>query len=323
VSRAHVTIARTGDNLANMSADLDISLWAGADKRTVDAVVATTRQAAAAGYDCLWLPQTLSVDAMTALAVAGRIVPDIRLGTAVVPIQGRHPIPMAQQALTVAQAAGPGRFTLGIGVTHQVVSEGFYGMPYQGMVAVCAEQLQILDDLLAPGRRSDRDGEHLTAHMTVMVDDPAPSVVVAALGPKMLELAGRLSDGTVTWMTGPATLRDRVIPVITEAASKAGRAAPRVIAGLPICVTDDIPAARERVRPRIEGASAMPSYRRALDHEGLDDLAELAIVGDADTVAARVLALAETGVTELLADVFGTDAEIEATTAVLTDLTHR
>ena len=120
---------------------LTVSVWAGSDLGSVDDVVAAVREAARARFEGIWLPQTLSVDALTALAVAAREVPRIHLGTAVVPIQGRHPIPMAQQALTVAQAAGPGRFTLGIGVTHPPVSEGFYGIPYSGVVPLCREQL--------------------------------------------------------------------------------------------------------------------------------------------------------------------------------------
>ncbi len=134
----------------------------------------------------------------------------------------------------------------------------------------------------------------------------------------MLELAGSLTDGTVTWMTGPTTLRQTIAPTITAAARRAGRRAPRVIAGLPVCVTSNPAAARNAVRPRIEGAARMPSYRRQLEAEGLRDLADLAIIGDADTVAARVAALGEIGVTELMADVFGTDAEREQTRTVLT-----
>lgn len=299
---------------------LEISAWAGADLRSVDDVVATVQRAATSGFDGVWLPQTLSFDALTALAVAAREVPRIRVGTAVVPIQGRHPIPLAQQALTVAQAAGPGRFTLGIGVTHPPVSEGFYGIAYSRVVPLCREELEVLAALLGPDRRSDHEGTELTARAPVMLDTPAPGVVVAALGPRMLELAGTLSDGTVTWMTGPTTLAATVIPRLCAAASRAGRPSPRVIAGLPVCVTDDPARARDAIRPRIEGAGRMPSYQRQLALEGLEDVADLGVIGDADGVVARVLALADVGVTELMADVFGTPDEREATTALLTSL---
>jgi 5,10-methylenetetrahydromethanopterin reductase len=304
-----------------------ISAWAGSDNKSVDDVVVAVQAAANAGFHTVWLPQTLTVDALTALAVAARLVPGVRVGTAVVPIQGRHPIPLAQQALTVAQAAGPGRFTLGLGVTHPAASEGWYGIPYGEVVELCSEELEALSGLLGPDRKSSFDGSHITARATLMVEGSRPGVVLAALGPKMLALAGALTDGTVTWMTGPATLAARVVPPIREAAARAGRPEPRVIAGLPVCVTSDAAAARDRIRPRIERSGQMPTYRRQLAWEGMADVADLAIVGDPDEVASRVTGLAELGVTELMADIFGTPDEREVTTAALIrlggEITHK
>jgi F420-dependent oxidoreductase-like protein len=300
-----------------VSAHFRISAWAGAGHTTVAAVTAAVRDAAEAGFDGVWLPQTLSVDALAALAVAASQVPVIHVGTAVVPLQGRHPFPLAQQALTAADAAGPDRFTLGVGVTHAVVSETFYGFLYRDAVALCREELEALNGLFGPDRRASVAGRHVVAQAGVTMPTPPPSLVVAALGPKMLELAGRLSDGTVTWMTGPKTLQSRIIPGISEAASRAGRGSPRVIAGLPVCVTSGVPAAREAVRPRIQAAGQMPSYRRQLELEGLDDVADLAIVGDADQVLESISALAEAGVTELMADVFGSPEEQVRTREVI------
>jgi alkanesulfonate monooxygenase SsuD/methylene tetrahydromethanopterin reductase-like flavin-dependent oxidoreductase (luciferase family) len=171
--------------------------------------------------------------------------------------------------------------------------------------------------LLGPDRRADVAGRHVNTHVAITMPTPAPSLVVAALGPKMLELAGRLSDGTVTWMTGPKTLQAHIIPAISKAAQCAGRGVPRVIAGLPVCVTSDVTAARDAVRPRIQASGQMPSYQRQLALEGLDDVAELAIVGDADHVSESISALAEAGVTELMADVFGTPQEQAETRDVL------
>lgn len=300
--------------------DMVISAWSGTEFRSVGDVVLRVRELADAGFDGVWVPQTFTVDTMTALAVAAHDVPDVAIGTAVVPIQGRHPIPLALQALSVVSAAGPDRFTLGLGVTHRPVSEAFFGVPYAEVVDLCRETLEVLDALFSSERLSNHAGEHLTARGMVMSDAPAPGLVLAALAPRMLALAGAMSDGTVTWMTGPRTLREVIVPIIREAADRADRPAPRVIAGLPVCVTDDVAAARDAVRPRIEGASAYPSYQRQLAGEGLDDLAELAIVGDADTVGARIAALADLGVTELMADVFGTPDERAATTELLTGL---
>ncbi|HEX4015437.1 MAG TPA: TIGR03564 family F420-dependent LLM class oxidoreductase [Frankiaceae bacterium] len=299
-----------------MTTPFRISAWAGSGSTTVAEVTASVQQAADAGFDGVWLPQTLSVDAIGALAVAASHVPAIHVGTAVVPLQGRHPFPLAQQALTAADAAGPGRFTLGVGVTHAFVSETFYGFPYRDAVALCRENLEALQGLLGPDRKVSIAGKFVSAQVSVTMRTPSPSVVVAALGPKMLELAGALSGGTVTWMTGPKTLKTRIVPTISDAATRAERRAPRVIAGLPVCVTSDVAAAREAVRPRIQGAAQMPSYQRQLGLEGMDDLAELAIVGEADQVLESVSALAEAGVTELMADVFGT-AEEQARTREL------
>jgi F420-dependent oxidoreductase-like protein len=264
------------------------------------------------------VPQTTSVDALTALAVASREVPAIPIGTAVVPIQGRHPIPLAQQALTVAQAAGPGRFTLGVGVTHRMVSEGWYGIPYGRMASMCEEQLEAMQGLLGESHTTDFEGRWMTARMKITVDAPALDVVVAALGPRMVEIAGRLSSGTVTWMTGFRSLRDGVVPALRESADRAGRPAPRVIAGLPVCVTDDVAAARDALRPALQGAMTMPSYARMMAGEGLDDPAELGIIGDERFVAERVAQLGEIGVTELLANVVGPPEGHARTVALLT-----
>jgi 5,10-methylenetetrahydromethanopterin reductase len=300
-----------------MTTQFRISAWAGSGLTTVADVTGAVQQAADAGFDGVWVPQTLSVDALGAIAVAASHVPDIHVGTAVVPLQGRHAFPLAQQALTAADAAGPGRFTLGVGVTHAFVSETFYGFPYRDAVALCREELEALHGLLGPDRKVSIAGKFVVAKVGISMQTPPPSLVVAALGPKMLALAGRLAGGTVTWMTGPKTLRTRIIPAISDAAAGAGRGSPRVIAGLPVCVTSDVAAARDAVRPRIQAAAQMPSYRRQLELEGIDDVAELAIVGDADQVLASISALAEAGVTELMADVFGSPEEQDRTRDVL------
>src|SRR5688572_5999238 len=140
---------------ATREAAMRISIYGGSDAATVDEVVARVRAAADEGFRSFWLPQTASVDALTALAVAGREVASIGLGTAVVPIQGRHPIPLAQQALTLADAAGEGRVTLGVGVSHKPVSEGWYGIPYKSVVGLCDETLRALDGLLGSTRRAE------------------------------------------------------------------------------------------------------------------------------------------------------------------------
>jgi F420-dependent oxidoreductase-like protein len=299
---------------------MQISIWGGSDAGSVDEVVARVASADAEGFQSIWFPQTAGLDTLTALAVAARAVDGIRLGTAVVPIQGRHPIPLAQQALTLADAAGPGRVTLGVGVTHAPVSEGWYGIPYAGIVSLCAEELEALAALLSDARQSDLVGSHLTARITLPLSAPAPGLVLAALGPRMLDLAGRLTDGTVTWMTGVGTLGRDVVPVLRAAAAAAGRPDPRVIVGLPVCVTDDVPGARQRVGQAMAGAVTMRSYRRMVAAEGVAEPVDIALVGGPVEVQERMAGLAAAGATELLANVLGDTGERERTRAFLASL---
>jgi 5,10-methylenetetrahydromethanopterin reductase len=296
---------------------VQISLWGGGDATTVGEVVSRVAGAAGEGFESIWFPQTASIDALTALAVAASQVPGIRVGTAVVPIQGRHPIPLAQQALTLADAAGPGRVTLGIGVTHAPVSEGWYGIPYPGIVELCAEELEALAPLLSDARRANVAGSRITARITLPLTVPAPGLVLAALGPKMLDLAGRLTDGTVTWMTGVSTLGRDVVPRLTEAAASAGRPDPRVVVGLPVCVTDDVDGARRRIGKAMSGAATMASYRRMVAAEGVAEPVDMALIGDAGEVGKRIEGLVAAGATELLANVVAEGEDVGRTRTFL------
>ena len=201
-----------------------ISRWAGAGHRTTADVVATAEKARAEGFATLWLPQTLSFDAMTALAVAATAVPGIGLGTGVVPIQGRHPIPLAQQALTVADVAGPGPLHLGIGVTYAPVSEGFYGIPYADVVDLCREELDALVGLLGSDHKAAVEGRYLRRGVRSCSTSRLPGLLLAALGPKRCSSwPAPDPDGTITWMTGLRTLAGQVVPRLREAAAGAGR----------------------------------------------------------------------------------------------------
>lgn len=286
-----------------------IALFGGHDAATADEAVARAVLAADDGFDAIWYAQGFHVDALTALTLVAHEVPDIDLGTAVVPVQGRHPLPLALQALTVASATGPGRFTLGIGATHRPVSEGVFGFPYSSVVGLCAEEVEALAGLLGPARSADHDGEFLTVRATLQTDAPSPSLMLAALGPKMLELAGRFTDGTVTWMTGVGTIAQHIVPTLSEAARSTDRPAPRVVAGLPVCVTDDEADARDRLDGALAGPSQMPSYRRMLDLEGVARPADIGLVGDEDKVGELVAGLERAGATELLASIHGTPEE--------------
>ena len=276
---------------------------------SVDDAIGWARAAAADGFDAVWFPQVMGLDALTALAVVAREVPDVHLGTAVVPIQGRHPLPLALQALTVSDAAGPGRFTLGLGVTHPTISEGWFGIPYRGIVEACAEWLTALDGLFSPARRADLDGAHVTVHASAMIGAGAPGVMLAGLGPRMVDLAGRATDGTITWMTGPAVLGRDITPALRAAAERGGRPAPRIVVGIPVCVTDDVPGARERLATMMARSASMPSYARQVAGEGLTDPVDLVVLGDEDSVTERLAAFVAAGMTDLCANVVGTVEE--------------
>lgn len=272
-----------------------------------------------AGVESAWLTQVYGLEALTVLAVAGREIPDIDLGTAVVPTYARHPMVLASQALTTQAAVG-GRLRLGIGPSHQAAVEGMMGIPFDRPVRHTREYLTVLTALLREGT-VDYRGETVRA-ATLMgplqVADASPfPVLVAALGPAMLALTGELADGTITWLAGPGVVGGRIAPSITKAAEGAGRPAPRVVVGLPVCVTADPAAARERAARRLGAYGAFPSYRRLLDEEGADGPADVAIVGDEERVARQITALADCGATEFMGQAVGSAEEREATIRLL------
>jgi F420-dependent oxidoreductase-like protein len=246
-------------------------------------------------------------------------VPRIELGTAVVPTFPRHPVVLAQQALTT-QAATDGRLALGIGLSHQLVIEGMYGYSFDKPVRHMREYLEILVPLIQTGKVTF-SGDTLTARAGIEVKGAAPCpVLLAALGTKMLKLAGGVVDGTVTWMTGPATVESHIVPTITDAAARAGRPAPRVGVGLPVCLTTDVDAARERAARTFEIYGTLPSYRAMLDREGAAGPAEVAIVGDEAAIRQQLSRLEAGGATDLVANVFGSGPERAETTALLRSL---
>lgn len=284
--------------------------------RSIDDIVAEARAAEADGFSSYALPQIFALDAMGVLTVVGREVPRITLMTGVVPTYGRHPLTMAQQALTV-QAASGGRFVLGIGLSHQLVIENMFGLSFDKPVRHMREYLSVLMPLINDGAASFK-GETISTEVSIGIEPRIPcQVLVAALGTQMLKLAGTVTDGTVTWMTGPATLSNHTVPILTAAAQAAGRPAPQVATSLPICVTNDIDAARERAAADFQVYGFLPSYRAMLDREGAGGPADVAMVGDESVVEKQVHALADVGVTEYVASVFGSREERARTRALL------
>ena len=266
-----------------------------------------------AGFDGLWVSQIFGVDPIVALSVVGSEHPGLgELGTSVVPIYGRHPLALAAQAAT-AQAALEGRFTLGIGPSHQVVVEALFGSSYARPLTYTREYLDALVPLLAGGRAAV-DGEELRAHGKLTIDGPGTDVLLAALGPRMLDLAGRTCAGTSLGSCGPKTIRTHIAPRITEAATDAGRPAPRIMALVSIAVTDDPQTAIEAARQATTGYAALPAYRAMLDIEGVESPADLLVAGSFDEVLEGVQSYVDAGATDLRIGLSTATPHIEAST---------
>ena len=283
---------------------MDIGIFSGAAGVSgFDLVLADAKSALADGFESYWLPQIVQqADAMTLIGALTQHVPGMRFGTSVVPTYPRHPMVMAEQAKTASMLT-KGQFTLGIGLSHQPVVEGMWGYSFDKPVRHAREYLDALMPLLA-GEAVSMAGETVTARGKLDIYAPEPPVLLAALGPQMLRLAGARCAGTITWMTGAATLRTLTVPAIAEAAADAGRPSPVIAAGIPIWVTDDVDTARAAAAKAFAIYGQLPSYRTMLDHEGIDGPEDLAIIGDESTCAARLDEFQAAGVTQFLASEF-------------------
>ncbi|QKV80403.1 TIGR03564 family F420-dependent LLM class oxidoreductase [Amycolatopsis sp. Hca4] len=280
----------------------------GTGQTGLDGIVGDIAEAEKLGLASAFLPQLTAWDALTVAALAGQRVPRIGLGTAVVRTYAQHPLALAGQALTV-QAATGGRLTLGVGPSHREVVEGVYGLSFDRPARHVREYLQALVPLLR-GETVEFRGETLSVSGTVEVPGAEPpSVLVSALGPVMLGIAGELADGTVTVWAGPEVLGEQVVPKITDAASRAGRPAPRVVAAAMLSVTAVPDRVRDDIRARFGAAGEFASYRRLLRQQGKSGLEETVTAGDEDLVAATVRGFGEAGVTDLLVSPVGTDEE--------------
>jgi 5,10-methylenetetrahydromethanopterin reductase len=285
----------------------------------LDQVRDALRRAADDGFASAWLSNIFGLDALTTLAVAGSQVPGIELGTAVVPTYPRHPAALAQQALTVAAATG-GRLALGVGTSHEVVIANMFGYDFGKPVEHTREYLSVLRPLLH-GEPAKVHGNQVSADITLSTPGPTPvPLLLAALGPRMLRLAAQLADGTVLWMTGPATLRSHIVPTITAEADALGRPSPRVVCILPICVTSDPDAARAAAAKVFAIYGQLPSYRAMLDREGAAGPADVALVGDEAAVEAQLADLADAGVTDFVAGEFGRGEDAVRTRQLLMSL---
>jgi F420-dependent oxidoreductase-like protein len=268
--------------------------------------------AESAGLDTAWVPQIPGdFDALTAVALMGTRTSRIGLGTAVVPVQAQHPVALARQALSTQAAAG-GRLTLGIGPSHHWIIGGMLGLPYQRPAAYTRDYLEVLHAAFRGPEAGRARGSHrnpvdvendtFTVHNPLDLAPVAPlPVLIAALGPVMLALAGERADGTVLWMADERSIASHVVPRITKAAEAASRPAPRVVAGIPVCLClpSEIPAARERAQRILGEAEISPNYQRLLEHGDARDVGDLCAAGDEAAIATRFQSFADAGVTDL------------------------
>jgi len=285
----------------------------------IDAYVEQLAQLRDEGFSRMWSPQLpYERDLLTVLAVGLREVPEIAVGTAVLPIQNQHPMLLAQRALTLSLIGG-GRFNLGLGMTHRAITETMWGIPWDKPVRRLGEYLDGLLPLLA-GDPADATGETVTTRGAVQIPGaPTPEVYIAALGPQLLRLTGRRAAGTLTWMTGPKTLSGHIGPTLREAAAEAGRpdGSVRVIASLPVSVTDDVDSARASAAQQFGLYGHLPSYRAMLDREGYAGPEDAALIGDEQEVAQRLTELHDAGVDEFVAATFDPSPEGRVRTRAL------
>ncbi len=253
--------------------------WGHAAGTGVQSLDDLRRQAAwaqTAGFDSFWLSQIFGVDPLVALAVIADDVPGFEeIGTSVVPLTGRHPLSLAAAALTTQAACG-GRFTLGIGPSHQMVAEGFFGESYARPYSRTREFVGALTDLFETGSTSTT-GEEIFASGWLTIDAPPVPIMLAALGPRMLRLAGERTAGTSLGSCGPKTIAEHVVPILTAAAESADRPPPRVMALVGVCITDQ---PDRRRAANVESGTLydnLPSYRAVLDREGVGLLIKLAV----------------------------------------------
>jgi F420-dependent oxidoreductase-like protein len=291
------------------------------DAPSLDAMIGQVRTAAGLGLDSAYFGQTTSWDALTVAALSGQHVSGIDLGTAVVQTYPRHPLALAGQALT-AQAACGNRLTLGIGPSHPQFIEDYFGYSFARPVRHIREYLSALRPLLR-GEQVNFRGETLTAVGQVAVPGAAePSVLVSALRPAMLRVAGELADGTATVWTSPPVIADYIRPTIARAAARAGRPDPRVITIALLSVTAEPDAVVQRFAAQSRFIAQLPSYRWILERQGKSGPHETVVAGDETAVAQAIRRYAEAGTTELVVSPLGNDEEQRRTIKFLASLRH-
>jgi len=268
----------------------------------VERLRADARWAEEAGMASAWVPQVPDdFDALTMAALVGTEAPSLEVGTAVVPVQPRHPIALAQHALSVQAVLG-GRLALGLGVSHHWIVDEMLGLPYEHPARTMRAYLDVLDAALAGPGPVDVENDAFRVHNPLAITDIAPTpVLLAALGPVMLRLAGSRADGTILWMADERAIGGHIAPTITQAAEEAGRPAPRIVAGVPVCLCrdDEVDAAVARTNRILSEAETSPNYQRLLDRGDARTVGDILAAGSEASIEKRLRSFADAGVTDV------------------------
>jgi len=278
-------------------------------RASVTAIQEDASKALDDGFSSYWLAEhpTGGFDALTVLGMVGDKVPSIELGTAIIPTFPRHPLTLAGQVLTIRSVIGD-RLTLGIGLSHESMMAQL-GIEFTKPIRHLREYLSILMPLLEEGKVSFK-GELMACEAELFSQPVADSkVVVAALGEQALRVAGNRTSGTTLAWVGPRTVKEHIVPNIGRAAVRANRPVPRIIATLPVCVTNNPESIAELINKRLGNYGQLPSYRAMFEREGIESPSELALVGDEATVNTQLLALSDAGVTDFAASEFVTSTD--------------
>jgi F420-dependent oxidoreductase-like protein len=268
----------------------------------IERLVADAQWAEEAGLASIWIPQIPDdFDALTAATLIGAQTTRVEIGTAVVPVQPRHPIALAHQALSTQAACG-GRLTLGLGVSHHWVIDEMLGLPYERPAATMRAYLDVLDPALAGPGMVDVENDMFRVHNPLNITDIGPTpVMIAALGPVMLRLAGERTDGTILWLADERAIGTHIAPQITAAAEAVGRRSPRIVAGVPICLCrdDEVGLAVSRANRVLSESEVSPNYQKLLDRGDARTVGDILAAGSERSIEERLRSFADAGATDV------------------------
>ncbi|MEA2494131.1 MAG: hypothetical protein QOJ29_2042 [Thermoleophilaceae bacterium] len=239
--------------------------------RSLESALDRVRLAEQLGYHSAYTTHLAGRDSLTVLAAYAHATESIKVGTGVLPIYSRTPVATAQQAATIDEMAG-GRLTLGIGVSHAVTVENWYGTKIGKPVAEMRDYVAVLRAVFAGEDPPESKTFPTRFRFLGMSPRPDLPIYIAGLSPKMLELAGEVADGVILWLCNPDYIRDVVVPHVREGRRKAGKALDGfdIVAAVPTAVTDEVDGARATLRADLSPYFLLPFYRKMIERSGYD-----------------------------------------------------